>query len=725
MKLHQYTKKTIALALAAVMAAGLAGCRASDEIQKIVYTQDATEVDDTEVTRRWEQEAEDQDDHSDELQEEEDQEETDDEEEMEADQISANETAEETVPEEADETETPNTEETAQVASADETGTNQIANDSDEGTGSSQVSGNAAGESDASDSDSDEALDGADNESDSSASYETSDSASDSSDESDGEEPDEEEPDENSGGDSESEGTQQDDEGSTSEEGDNSAGEDTEEARKQIYDTDGNLIALPDSVNTIVAAGEAALITQMLGGEGVLLGSSSDFLGNTLVQSVFADEGIATVSTLWSGDGSSPMSDESFEELLELNPDCVLEISGETNFSSSQESALKEAQIYIVTLPALTSSSDITAAVETVGQLLDNHSVGGTTSVALAEEYVAYESDLVTEVQSRKGAFRSGLKTATGSNFNSYFTNISKTISNGDYAMILYDWDDSFSFTYSYNGTSYVSQSGGAVVDRNAVSNPASYYMTVAGVMNTAPFQNTIEEDYTVYIPFYALYASSLTDENQNQDGIHTSAAFGGLGAFATGDIGYTVSDGNSYGDFAAASSSYIVSGYSMWAGLGHTTQLTSSPWYVSDDYAWLGTSRFPYVIAANAELASKLESEKTDSGSLYAIRTWGIEVDGMNFSIADNLTGQRSLVINRYTTQRQDYDVVVNPFGCGNWLSGSVESVLESVWISNLYYGDETYSNIAMEEEILEFYETFYRHSLSGNELNDILDGE
>ncbi|MCD7864760.1 MAG: hypothetical protein LUG54_01815, partial [Clostridiales bacterium] len=627
----------------------------------------------------------------------------------------------ETAPEEADETETPNTEEVAQGASAEETGTNQIANDFDEGTGSSQVSGNAAGETETSGG---EAADATDPDSDAEPSGDGDTSGSQPQD---AETPEdgENQPDDSENGDSDSEGNQQDEEGTTSEEGDNSAGEDTEEPRKQIYDTDGNLIALPDSVSTIVAAGEAALITQMLGGEGVLLGSSSDFLGNTLVQSVFADEGIAEVASLWSGDGSSAMSDESFAQLLELNPDCVLEISGETNFSSDQETQLKEAQIYIVTLSALTSSNNIDAAVETVGQLLDDHAVGDTTSVELAEEYVAYESDLVTEVQSRKGAFQFGLGTATGSSFNAYFTNISKTISKGDYTMILYDWDDSFSFTYSYNGTTYVSQSSGAVVDRNAVSNPASYYMTVAGVMNTAPFHVTTEEEYTVYIPFYTLYASSLTDEDQNQDGVCVSSGFGALGPFATGEVGYSVSGDIDYGDFTIASSSYIISGYSMWAGLGHTAQLSSSPWYVSGDYAWLGTSRFPYVIAANAELASKLETEKADAGSLYAIRTWGIEVDGMNISIAANLTGQRSLVVNRYTTQRQDYDIVVNPFGCGDWLTGSVESVLESVWISNLYWGDETYSDTAMEEEIREFYETFYRHSLSSSELSDILDGE
>lgn len=716
MKLHQYTKKTIALALAAVMAAGLAGCRASDEIQKIVYTQDATEVDDTEVTRRWEQEAEEQDDHSDELQEEEDQEETDDEEEMEADQISADETAEETVPEEADETETPNTEETAQVASADETGTNQIANDSDEGTGSSQVSGNAAGESDASDSDSDEASDGADNDPDSPASDESSDSASDSSDESDGEDPDEEEPDENSGGDSESEGTQQDDEGNTSEEGDNSAGEDTDEARKQIYDTDGNLIALPDSVNTIVAAGEAALITQMLGGEGVLLGSSSDFLGNTLVQSVFADEGIATVSTLWSGDGSSPMSDESFEELLELNPDCVLEISGETNFSSSQESALKEAQIYIVTLPALTTSAYIQTAVETVGQLLDDHAVGDTTSVQLAEQYVAYEEELVAEVQEKKGTFH---KLKYGSAWGDYFTNITTSISDGDYSMILWDWDDSFSFTYSYDGVDYISQSGGAVTNAQVRGTPAAYYLAVAGVMNTYYILYGTAE--TLFVPFYYLNPSDLTDEDQNQDRVSTKT---GISAFGMSGSSYSDNYGTTY---MYCSENYEVSSYSMTCALGYYTS------YKSGDYAWLGTERFPYIIAANQTIKSNMEKSINSDTGLYATRTWGIEINDTIASIAqarmiyynNTKPGQSSLVVNQYTTSRQDYDIVVNPSGCGDWLTGSVESVLESVWISNLYWGDETYSDLDMEAEILEFYEMFYRHSLDGRELNNILDGE
>lgn len=480
----------------------------------------------------------------------------------------------------------------------------------------------------------------------------------------------------------------------------------------------------------IVAAGEAALITQMLGGEGVLLGASSDFLENTLVQSVFADEGIAEVATLWSGDGSSPMSDESFEELLELNPDCVLEISGETNFSSSQESALKEAQIYIVTLSDLSSSDDIQAAVETVGQLLDDHAVGNTTSVDLAEQYVAYEEALVAEVQGKKGTF---CKYLSNSDYKDYFTNISATTSNGDFAVVFWDWDDSFSFSYSYNGTEYISQSGGVLVDRSGFANPAFYYMAVAGVMNTS--ESGDESFLTPYMPFYRFSASSLTDEDQNQNGVQIGHGFSQIAIFHTTNIGYSssgdlvsclVSAGSGTKDsYYSISSDYMLSGYGFWATLGYTSFSSSSPYYVSGAYAWLGTDRFPYAIAANSEIKTKMDTEKERSDSLYAIRLWGIEADGCSYTLSFNQNATVKTVLNHYTTHRQDYEIVVNPSGCGDWLTGSVESVLESVWISNLYWGDDTYSDSDMEKAIQEFYETFYRHSLSSSELADILDGE
>ncbi len=710
MKSQRFIVKITALTLIAAMAATMAGCRASDEIRKIVYTQDASDVDDTEFAREWSKQAEEPDDESQELQDEQEADKT--EQEMEEEQTTNDPSVDESAPTEAED-DTANTDEAAQVAAADETGNNAVSNGSDDVTGQNATTG-ASGDTINNDSNAVNGTGSGGDATASSGSADGGDPGTDSGNEGEG------------AGDGGAEGSG-DGEGSSTEAGDNSAGEDEREPRKQIYDADGNLIDLPDSVDTIVAAGEAALITQMLGGEGVLLASSSDFLSNSLVQSVFADEGIAGVETLWSGDGSAPMSDDSFARLLELDPDCVLTMSGEANFSTDQETQLKEAQIYIVALPALTSSDNICTAVETVGQVLDDHEVGDTTSVALAEEYVAYESDLVAEVQGKKGAYHIYMNSSDQAR-RAYFTNISNTISNGDFAMILYDWDDSFSFSYSYNGTTYVYQSGGAIVSRSYKWNPMSYYLAVAGVMNTATGSSTTE-DYTVYVPFYTLgLASGLNDEDQNQDGLYVGRALGSLGIFSTSNIGYTASGGSEIymGAYSASSGNYMITGYSMWAGLGITSQLNQSPWYVSGAYAWLGTNRFPYVIAANAEIATKLETEKANSGSLYAIRTWGIDVGSTIYVATYNpTTEQQQLVINYYTTQRQDYDIVVNPSGCGDWLTGSVESMLESVWISNLYYGDETYSDIAMEEKILEFYETFYRHSLSGSELNDILDGE
>jgi hypothetical protein len=67
-------------------------------------------------------------------------------------------------------------------------------------------------------------------------------------------------------------------------------------------------------------------------------------------------------------------------------------------------------------------------------------------------------------------------------------------------------------------------------------------------------------------------------------------------------------------------------------------------------------------------------------------------------------------------------YEIVVNPRGLSSWTSGSAESILESVWAAWRFFG--AISETDMRGYISDFYAQFYGYTLSGAELDQILEG-
>lgn len=658
MKHRKYSSKVIVLSLAGIMAAGLGGCRASDEMQRIVYTADASEVDETEVIMHPDIDAEEENDSS---------------MEKSIEEEAKNNTFTQT-PVEGNES---NADETLKTASEDEFSDNADsgygASDKDIGTGDSENdnnSGESGGYGELPGGNSDDNL----NE-------------------------------ENREEDSEDDDGDDNDDGETNESGDEDGG-DADDSNDSAYDDDGDIVDLPDDVYTIAAPGEAGLITQMLGGEGVLLASSQSFLDNSVVQFTFADEGIGDVASLWENDGSNPMSDDAFAQLLNLAPDCCITIDGQTNFSDSQKKQLEDAGIDIMMIPELTSAANIVTAVGSVGQILGDHEVGNTTSLQLAQDYVAYEQKLVEDIVSRKGFF-------AYKNSSKYYGNWN-FISGGDYTLILWDWDDTFSFQYFYDGTAYISQSGGAVVEYGIADSPASYYISAAGIMNTGEKEDPNTVYRAIFWPFYTINISN-----------------------SIGEIGYTPGKGNvvdstpypsgtynsaNYGSYMLQNGEYNATYDSKYMSAGRSSRENNGQGAQNIDVVYIGEDRFPYAIAATQRIKEKVDESKNSSTGLYATRPNGIDV-GVN--LWDKINSITAEVINGYTTVRLDYEVVVNPSGCGSWLDGSVESVLESVWASNLYWGSQTVSDTLMKTKIKDFYRDFYRHNLSSSELEDIMDGE
>jgi ABC-type Fe3+-hydroxamate transport system substrate-binding protein len=185
---------------------------------------------------------------------------------------------------------------------------------------------------------------------------------------------------------------------------------DTASEGRQIVDAYGASVVLPEKAERLAAAGEAAVMIQMLGGGGRLAAADRDFLSGTLTQAVFADEGISQTVSLWSDDGSTPMTDASFQSLLALRPQVCLEISGRRSFSDDQIAQMRRMEIAYVVLPPLNTSANLKLAVSVTGEILgDMSGAGGTDAPSLAQDYIAYYDSAVREIGAKVRRFTHNL----------------------------------------------------------------------------------------------------------------------------------------------------------------------------------------------------------------------------------------------------------------------------------------------------------------------------
>lgn len=168
---------------------------------------------------------------------------------------------------------------------------------------------------------------------------------------------------------------------------------------KQVVDGAGRTVTLPENVETVTAVGWAAQMVEMLGGGGRLAAADSALLSSSLAGAAFADLG--GVQALWSGDGSSPLSDRDFAALLSLEPDVCFEISGENTFTNAQLSRLEEAGTAYVVLPKLTSTASLDTALDLLAQILETNYTTGERAASIASRYTSWVSSTLSAVKSK------------------------------------------------------------------------------------------------------------------------------------------------------------------------------------------------------------------------------------------------------------------------------------------------------------------------------------
>ncbi len=247
----------------------------------------------------------------------------------------------------------------------------------------------------------------------------------------------------------------------------------------QIVDINGRVVEIPNNISSLTATGELALIVEMLGG-GDKLSASSASLKDGMAGRMFGNGWSGSV--LWDGDGSAPMSDDRFAQLLNQAPQLCMMLSGELSFTEDQLRQLSEHNIQYMTLPPLTSFSGICEAVRITGEVLQAQDK--------ASAYINYCNETRWNIQSMTEPFRpDGIDYDTGAE--------GLAAGSGVYALYISGWDASASYSLRHESV-VLSGQGMATARTGYAGSPVTGMLSLAGVGNSAALK---ENNYVLNAP--------------------------------------------------------------------------------------------------------------------------------------------------------------------------------------------------------------------------------
>ncbi len=180
--------------------------------------------------------------------------------------------------------------------------------------------------------------------------------------------------------------------------GDDGSGPSGDASKGSEYDGTGTNTILPHE-GKIAACGQYALIVQMLGGKGTLAAADDVWLNKILGTSAFPNEGLGDVAVGWQGTSAN------LQAIVDSGAKVVLLERGTTYLDNSQISQLMEAGVSVVHMPALgdvdTPQDDIISAVEAVGEIMRLATNGSSSNMASA--YVSMVQSTLANVESANG----------------------------------------------------------------------------------------------------------------------------------------------------------------------------------------------------------------------------------------------------------------------------------------------------------------------------------
>lgn len=411
---------------------------------------------------------------------------------------------------------------------------------------------------------------------------------------------------------------------------------------------------LPEDVATVAAAGEAALYVEMLGGANRLLASSASFKQNYFAQ-VFQD--FNNVKGLWEKTGETAMTDAQFQQLLTANPEAVFYIAdADSNsfqsFTEGQLATLNQRGIYTVPLSLFNTTNNIQNNVRTIGKVLGKGSKvpGAKNANDMADEYIKWMDGIIRDKEKQTFSGTRKINLDQDAVFSEdYATTEDRYADSGQYTILIHGWADDAASDVDGRGSAY------AISGFARRSSPASYYLSIGGLANTAVLQPDLR---TRNMPVIPMFQSTVY--------------------------------GNVNGD-------QLYSEYKT-----HSERMTNPTGGV-----YLGTDSFRTVIVDSQKTRQMIRSSD-------AWQNWGYNRN--EISGAADYGRPNGDTIDR-TNIHGDYHVIVNPTGIGSWTSGSPESPLEVLWAEQIFslvsetdegqLEEKAFRNI--EGAIREFYLKFY----------------
>lgn len=420
----------------------------------------------------------------------------------------------------------------------------------------------------------------------------------------------------------------------------------------------------------IAATGDYAILVQMLGGKGALAAADAQTLAALRGAGAFPGEGIESVQTAWSGDGS--LSNEADVAAIEQSgAQAVLVASGTSTLAQAQAEQLAAQGIDVIQMPALgtayTADADIQAAVSAVGTILSQ--AGGSIQYNASKMAATWRSQ-------HDGAIQAALSANGGYGVENPYSTIDSS---------------SLSFIYQRRLDGGYDQTYGYATATDAVSSqPSVYTAVVAGWDSTAVTA-------TVWRVFqgHQIYPSKAGEK------------YGNPVRSPQGSLSQVLVGGRENMDALVGKVSFPLAPYYLQCGgvaaaVNPNNQVDNGP----------NDNRDLYMKFSN--YGSQLDDDQV---FVYPgnTRANGGSVDfpavlAATDDIARNLAASGSLVDGLYNYGKP-YDVYVAPTGiAGSWLLGSPESFLLSGWSYDRFHGKAVDTS-----RIDDFYKTFYRRSFSG----------
>jgi len=450
-----------------------------------------------------------------------------------------------------------------------------------------------------------------------------------------------------------------------------------EQNTKQIVDAYGNIIELPSNIQRITAVGEAANLVYMLGGGDRLIATSESFHMNKLAVQVFGEKQMSYSQALWADDGTEPLDMETFVDLLAMGPDVCIELSGSKTFTAEQISMLNAAEISYVVLPPLNTTENISTAITVLADILGNEFDNNDFDApALAAFYKEFSTELLTDMADRVDRFVYNSIDFNNDKYKYGVKNMSddfENSENGKYTVFIHDWEEDTEYRL-YSAERVTLRGDGAALCRSGYSNsPLSYYMSLAGVVNSS----AIFQDFNIESEWYV---SPL------QPSSRILAYNGGRGTTQ-------LTGGNMTAVPAGAS----------------TNSATVSRKYIN-----LGSELFPAIVVPSQYVKERIEADPMWDFYDVVTAKSGMQSDYGFLDEEGNII--KSNVVG-------EYEIFVNPYGIGSWTDGSAESILEAVWIAWKFhnaYTEEEFLNI-----VKDFYLNFYHYALTDNDIQLLLNGK